>query len=250
MFSVQCIIEVLEKETKKEYVQPFLLYGSLGKSAETILAKKKEYEALNQMRKSRVNVTFSPIQQDRDNDLEEMNHIRTQRQLFKHFKSSTPFSSIAMGKENSDAGIASEETILRIDNEFVSHDDDGFVFESEDHTIWIEDFDFTDHFVTVYVGDTISFALSGSVPLHAEHIIYGVSETPALNFESDVLQVQKQRSTVCCLAVLLSAESVLTVVVYGRVRCQTAPGSASRSPPAETSKSRARSITRCSAAST
>eukprot|EP01033_Poteriospumella_lacustris_P020565 gene20565-15096_t len=87
--SLKCIIEVLEKETKKEYVQPFLLYGSLGKSAETILAKKKEYEAMNRLRKNRVNVTFSPIQQDRDNEMEEVNHIRTQRQLFKHFKSST-----------------------------------------------------------------------------------------------------------------------------------------------------------------
>ncbi len=171
---------MLEQETKKE-LPPFLLYGSLGNYAESILAKKKEYENLNQLRKNRVNVTFSPVH-DKEEELEEVNHIRTQRELFKHYKSSVPFASIANSS-------AADQNILRVENELEAQQETGFVFESENHTVWIEDFDFAEHVITVYVGDTISFALSPSVPLHAEHIIYGDSDNELLKFESDILQV-------------------------------------------------------------
>lgn len=154
----------------------------MGKSAESILAKKKEYEALNQLRKNRVNVTFSPFE-DRGEEMEELNHIRSQRQLFKHFKSATPFSSIASVE-------TTDEEILRIDNELNNFQETGYVFESEEHTIWIEDFDFTEHLLTAYVGDTVSFAISPSVPLHAEHMLYAVSENPLLQFESELMQVR------------------------------------------------------------
>lgn len=141
---------------------------------------------MNQMRKNRVNVTFSPVQHDQEEEQEELNHIQSQRQLFKHFKSSTTFSSIA--KEDIDES-ADSETIIRVENEYTDQSDSGFVFESEDYTIWIEDFDFSDHMVTAYVGDTVSFVLSPTVPLHAEHMIYGTSDIPTLNFESDIMQV-------------------------------------------------------------
>jgi hypothetical protein len=133
------------------------------------------------MRKNRVNVTFSPVH-DREEEIEELRHIRSQRELFKNYKSSVPFSSIAQSDNN-------DEDILRIQSEpFVDPEID-CVFECEDHNIIIEDFDFVERMITVYVGDTVSFSLSPSVPLHAEHIIYGTSENSLLNFESDVLQI-------------------------------------------------------------
>lgn len=66
-----------------------------------------------------------------------------------------------------------------------------------EHEVLIEDFDFVVHYLQVNIGDKIIFRLSNRVPLHAEHIIYGVSETKQLCFESEVLHVSFRLPYLC-----------------------------------------------------
>lgn len=122
-------------------------------------------------------MTFSPAH-DSEDEIEEVNHIRSQRSLFKSFKS-------ADGLSHS-VGIAERVTIGNENSSPMAVDS---TFIAEEHNVVIEDFDFSIHSCSVYVGDKLTFVLSPSVPLHAEHIIYGTSSCPELNFESDVLQV-------------------------------------------------------------
>jgi hypothetical protein len=58
-----------------------------------------------------------------------------------------------------------------------------------EHEILIQNFDFVTHHLKVYVGDKIRIRLGNSVPVHAEHVIYGKSDAKQLCFESTVLQV-------------------------------------------------------------
>lgn len=157
--------------------KPLLLSGSLGKSAEGMWSRKNENPSYNLLKKSRVNVTFSPVH-DSEDEMEEVNHIRSQRSLFKSFKS-------ADGLSHS-VGIAERGTTGDEHSSQINLDSS---FTAEEHVIAIEDFDFNVHSCSVYVGDKLTFVLSPSVPLHAEHIIYGTSSCSELNFESDVLQV-------------------------------------------------------------
>lgn len=53
----------------------------------------------------------------------------------------------------------------------------------------IKDFDFDKVEIDIELGDAVEFKLSSSVPLHAEHIVYGTSDIKELRFESPMLQV-------------------------------------------------------------
>jgi hypothetical protein len=56
--------------------------------------------------------------------------------------------------------------------------------------VTIEDYDFSLRSISVFVGDTIEFSLSSTVPGHVEHVLEGrCASRPELDFVSEVLQV-------------------------------------------------------------
>lgn len=152
----------------------------------------------------KINVSFSgskPIkskERNENNDIsdEENDNVRIQRQLFKQYKAADLHSNnilnIPKSAANSPARVNKpsdrKETLLRTIN-FESVDASASEFEPKLHEIIIQDFQFLISSITIAVGDSIEFKLSSSVPLHAEHIIYGISSINSLCFESPLLQV-------------------------------------------------------------
>jgi hypothetical protein len=179
------------------------LYGSLG-----ILNKNSQENQIPEdpqnliKRKKKINVKFSQNhnvtfkEQKNNNGMEEqqeeLDHIRQQRALFKSFKAGKNID------ENEDFTDYYNHLSTRkkqfVDNTLIMDDnnDDDDDFYREERIVYIEDFDFVDQYVTIYVGDKITFTLGNSVPMYAEHILYGSSNISSLCFESELLQVS------CC----------------------------------------------------
>lgn len=74
---------------------------------------------------------------------------------------------------------------------------------SRTKVVTIEDYDFSLHSITVFVGDTIEFTVSPNVPGHVEHVLEGrCASRPELNFESSVLQVSDEYYHYPCVCTL------------------------------------------------
>ena len=82
------------------------------------------------------------------------------------------------------------------------------------HIISIKDFDFDTVHLDVRLGDIVEFRLSSTVPLHAEHVIYGSSEIQQLCFESPLLQIHELETFE------FSASCEGEVVVSCRIFCE------------------------------
>jgi hypothetical protein len=152
----------------------------------------------------KINVSFSgskPVksrERTENNDVsdEENDNVRTQRQLFKQYKAASLYSNHILNSPKSatnsplriNKNSEKKEPFVRTIN-FESANAPTSAFEPKLHEIIIQDFQFLISSITVAVGDSVEFKLSSSVPLHAEHIIYGISSISSLCFETPLLQV-------------------------------------------------------------
>eukprot|EP01031_Cornospumella_fuschlensis_P033641 gene33641-40696_t len=84
-------------------------------------------------------------------------------------------------------------------------------------SISLQDFSFQPAQVRCTVGDVLVFTLHSSTPLHAEHLLYGDSDTPELCFESPVLTTEGRGRFLFC--VRKSGEVRVSCYVYPDMLC-------------------------------
>jgi len=152
----------------------------------------------------KINVMFSGSKAHRNDEKqqtahysdEENDNVRIQRQLFKSYKAAELNCNGNLQQCQSPAKTPVKPT-EKVENAGIFSNTDSHAlmltpnqsYEPENFPILIQDFQFMIHSITVALGDTIEFLLSSNVPLHAEHIIYGISCVDSLCFESPLLQV-------------------------------------------------------------
>jgi hypothetical protein len=148
-------------------------------------------------------------------DDEERESIRQQRAVYKNFLSgvqpalSITFPAIMHPEEDDDdecGAINGDEFVQKLipPKRIIAEDSSEQSAEIRNKTIVvsIRDFNFTVAKIRASIGDILMFELAKSVPVHAEHILFGDSETSELRFRSPLLEVSSTYITVDVYLVL------------------------------------------------